>query len=211
MAKPSQPDLSDAALPVRDTLRNAIGREWDRLASPGTSLTGPERLHAANASRGKTAPPLERDPLAHVAHTIRHAVHDIDAAWVTSVRQDAGLSDANYVETCGIVSRLSAIDTWARGMSLDPLPLPSARPGSPNMAIANDAKREKSFVPVVGFPSALTALSLLPAENAARDDIHKPLYLTMEQMQDPLHQDDLSRAQIELVAARTSHLNACLY
>jgi hypothetical protein len=51
----------------------------------------------------------------------------------------------------------------------------------------------------------------VPAEAEALLSLHGPLYLTVEQMQDPAYKKALTRAQMEFVAARTSYLNECHY
>ena len=70
---------------------------------------------------------------------------------------------------------------------------------------------KQAWVPIVGPAGALTVLSALPSEQAARNDVHGPLYLRPEEMQDFAYQGVLSRAQMELLAARTSYLNDCRY
>ena len=41
--------------------------------------------------------------------------------------------------------------------------------------------------------------------------LHGPAYLTFQEMGDPAIQKGLSRAQIELVASRTSSINECFF
>ena len=55
------------------------------------------------------------------------------------------------------------------------------------------------------------ALDHVPAETEAMKDLHGALYLTLEEMGDPLIRKDLGRPQLELVAARVSVLNECFY
>ncbi len=54
-------------------------------------------------------------------------------------------------------------------------------------------------------------LDALPAEGEALRDLHEPMYMEMEQMGDNKYTDELSRAQIEYIAARASYLNECFY
>jgi hypothetical protein len=64
---------------------------------------------------------------------------------------------------------------------------------------------------MVGGSSIVQALSLVPAESAAQEDLHGALYLTYEAMAEPVHRSGLNRVQMELVAARTSAVNECFY
>ena len=58
-------------------------------------------------------------------------------------------------------------------------------------------------------PSSLTAV---PPESVAMFDVHDVLYASIKQMFDlELERNGLQRPQIELVAARTSRLNDCVY
>jgi hypothetical protein len=58
---------------------------------------------------------------------------------------------------------------------------------------------------------ALTCFSAVQQEFDAWDDLHSQLYLSMEEMRDTSIVKDLHRAQIELLAARTSNYNDCFY
>lgn len=64
---------------------------------------------------------------------------------------------------------------------------------------------------MVGTASITQALSLVPAENAALERYHGPMYLTFDEMADPGIERALTRPQMELVAARTSAVNECFY
>jgi len=64
---------------------------------------------------------------------------------------------------------------------------------------------------MVGGASIVQALSAVPSEAEAQEDMHGPLYLTYAQMQDLQFVRGLTRPQMELVAARTSALNECFY
>ena len=64
---------------------------------------------------------------------------------------------------------------------------------------------------MTGPPSIPISLSAVPAEQAALEALHGSAYLTFQQMQDPAYVRGLSRAQMELVAARTSAINECFY
>jgi hypothetical protein len=64
---------------------------------------------------------------------------------------------------------------------------------------------------MVGGASITQALSLVPTANAELERLHGTLYLTFEEMSEVEPGKDLSRPQMELVAARTSAHNECFY
>ena len=94
-------------------------------------------------------------------------------------------------------------------MELEPLPGPIE--GDPSRQPEPSAGRNPSWVPATSGSSIVYALSLVPAEMAAQEDLHGPLYLTYEGMGDLAYVSGLTRAQMELVAARTSAVNECFY
>jgi len=122
-----------------------------------------------------------------------------------------GLGMAEYVELVGVVSRSSAVDAIVRGLGGEPEPYPAPIGGDPTGEVAGNARQGRAWVPMVGGASIVTALSLVPSEMDAMIEFHGPAYLTMEQMADPVFERGLDRAQMELVAARTSATNECFY
>ncbi len=71
-------------------------------------------------------------------------------------------------------------------------------------------KKRAAWVPMA--PGSIAyALSLVPHEMAAQEELHGPLYLTYEGMADLEYVNGLTRAQMELVAARVSVINECFY
>jgi len=207
-----QTSLENADLPVPSATQKAIATVWQQIGEPGATLDAQERVRLAAIARmaPNETPLLDHDPLGFAAHTIAHDAHHIDEDWVTSLF-NAGVPEATYVEVCGLVCRLVAIDTYVRAVGVAPLTLPTPVDGDPTGVVSDQAKPGKAFVATEGPPSALTALSLIPAETAARKEIHAPLYLSTEQMADNAHEDLLTRAQMELIASRTSWLNHCQY
>ena len=118
----------------------------------------------------------------------------------------------------------------ARGLGLDPPPLPEARPGPPSRRRPAGARpggawvawleptdlgeAEAGLYPAPGVPVAniRKAMSLVP------DEVRSFFDLVSQQYQGPLEMRDFTReyraishAQIELLAARVSALNQCLY
>lgn len=206
-------ELAGPATAVRSEIQRAFRREWERLARPGTWFDGSERIdlaRAARAARGRARPAAGiPGPAEEAAATISARPAGIRRVWVEDVADAIGY--APYVEVVGVVSRLSAIDTFhvALGIPLEPLPVPS--PGSPTRIEEPLARRSAAWVPMVGGASITQALSLVEPEAAAQEDLHGPLYLTYEEMAELDYVRGLSRVQMELVASRTSAVNECFY
>lgn len=201
--------------PIRDDLVAGLRRDWVRLAEPGATWTGMQRISlAAHARAARSGVSLTEDALSATAAEAAAVL----GARPASVRvgdvqkwTEAGLDPQSYVELIGVVSRTSAADSIMRGLGAEPEPFPAPVDGSPSGEVASDARYRRAWVPMVGGTSIVSALSLVPSEMNAMFDFHGPAYLTMEQMADPVFTRGLDRAQMELVAARTSALNECFY
>ena len=198
---------------VRTDLPDVFRREWTRLAAPGTWWSGSERVRlaeAARAARRNGVRAQSGSAAKDVAGRISAEPQALRRAWVDTVAASVGV--AAYVEIVGLVARLSAVDTFHRALGLPEPPLPEPVAGEPRRTPPPaEARSGKAWVPMVGGASIVQALSLVPAEVAAQDDLHGPLYLTIEQMADPDVTRGLHRSQMELVAARTSAVNECFY
>jgi hypothetical protein len=205
-------EFAGSLVPVRGAIGRVFRREWDRLARPGTWWTGAERVAIAQAARiarghGVEAPGASAAAAAAAIISARPA--SIRRAWVELTAAEIGY--APYIEVVGVTSRLSAVDTFhiALGVPLEPLPEPE--PGSPSHTEEPPARPGAAWVPMVGGVSITQALSMVDAESTAQEDLHGPLYLTYEEMAELDFVRGLSRAQMELVAARTSAVNECFY
>lgn len=207
-------DGTPAVLPVPDDVTANLRRAWDELAAPGASYTGAERVAiAAEARRARAGlkpatslPPAAADAVRRVAAE----PWSVRRGWVEQVA-GAQLGYERYVEIVGIVSRVVATDTFIEALGLDLVPLPEPFDGAPTGETAPNARLGAGWVPMVGGTSITQALSLVPAENAAVERYHGPMYLTFSEMDDPAITRALTRPQMELVAARTSAINECFY
>ena len=141
----------------------------------------------------------------------------------------AGLSEEQYVETVSLVAHLVAIDTMGRGLGLDRLPLPHPEPGTPSrrrpasakpggawvswLEPADASQAEAGLYPTDRpAPNIMKAMSLLPEEVRSFFDVVSHQYLPPMAMRDFSREyRAISHAQIELLAARVSALNQCLY
>ena len=138
------------------------------------------------------------------------------------------MSDAEYVETVGVMATVIAIDSFcdAVGMPRHALPTPIA--GEPRRRRPAGAKEDLAWVPTVA-PEDITeaeagmydglsavnihrALSLVPAEVAGFFDLDTVHYLPDAVIRDfGTEYRALTHAQIEFLAGRVSAINQCFY
>lgn len=211
-----EPRLPVDPLPLLPETRAGIQREWHRLGSPGTWWSAEDRVAIAQVARhsvaGRSSPegdrlgPRTRSAAALVAseaHSVTRAVVDELAA--------EGVTSEGFVEIVGVVARVTAVDTALRGLGAAPARLPEPREGRPSRQTVPAAARRGAYVPMVGPPGATSALSAVPAEDQAQEDLHGALYLTYQEMAQMGTVRQMPRWQLELAAARTSWLNSCRY
>lgn len=141
-----------------------------------------------------------------------------------------GLTDAQYVEIVGLVSRLTNIDIVARGVGVEPLSLPKPATGKPSGERSAVAIEEGAWVATVPagkrggeaaktlyggamMPFIIRALSLLPAETRDHLELEQAQYLPLHRFAefDYQHHEGLTRPQVEVIAGRVSVLNDCFY
>jgi len=128
------------------------------------------------------APPSSPE-LVEVAQSVSAAAPLITGDWVADLLR-RGVSIEEYVEVVGIVGRVAAVDAfvWAIGANEEPLPCPW--PGAPSREPNPEVQWWEVFVPTEPKDRAPFALSAVPAEADARRQLHGPMCLTDEQMQD---------------------------
>ena len=204
-----------STLAIAPPYKELIEREWDRIGSPGTWLTGSQRVEVAVQARAakadvEVAAADLSEPAVEAARTISAAAHEIRGPWVASLI-DRGMTHLDYVEILGIVARLTAVDTFLFGVGQPERPLPTAKPGEPSRAIVAGATINKGWAPTVGVAFAPNALSAIAAEDEALHDLHDAFYLSIKQMADIAIVRDLQRDQLETIAARTSLINECFF
>ena len=142
----------------------------------------------------------------------------------------SGLSEEAYVEAIGITARTTNIDDFTRGLGIASRALPPVAGGEPSRVRPVEAVAGEAWVPMVPAGEAggavaerlygadwaaniLRALSLVPDEAASIIELEKVEYRSVKNILDYdfSHDPAISRAQVELVAARISALNACFY
>ncbi|MDE0496334.1 MAG: hypothetical protein OXH86_03180 [Acidimicrobiaceae bacterium] len=186
------------------------------IAGPGSFFTGAERLAMAaraRAARGLAETGPDLDPV------VAEAVDRVAAAAMTSRQShvqawtDSGRHVLAYVELVSVVAQTASIDSYRIGLGAELDVLPDAVAGAPTPDVAEGAVMVNAWVPTVGVALAPTALSALPREKATKAALGAAWYITDK----VIHQYDvepgreLTRPQMELVAARTSWLNECFF
>ena len=226
----------DAAgpLPIRADLAAAQARAWARLAGPGTWWDGAERI--AIAAETRHAPSCElcrrrNESISPGAIEGRHdSLGDLPRSVVEVVHRvctDPGRLGETWfrdVIASGLSTRWRAASVSTRrrcprrGRAPPSRRRPAgARPGGAWVAWLEPTdlgEAEAGLYPAPGVPVAniRKAMSLVPDEAKSFFD------LVSHQYQGPLEMRDFAReyrainhAQIELLAARVSALNQCLY
>jgi hypothetical protein len=199
-------ELANASVRVRDDITAMEVRSLAALAAPGGSLSGEERVALAEAARGLEA----NGRLEEFARHLYSSPATVAAEHVRNAADDAG--DPQTVETIGIVARLSALDRLHLVLGVDLEPLPTPQPGPATGEITKGLKRRRGHVPMPPGPIPMT-LDLVPSEAEAFRAMFGPLYMTEEQMGDPLfaREPGLNTPQLETIAGRISMLNECFY
>ena len=151
----------------------------------------------------------------------------LSLAWYEELVAD-GLSDAHYSELVGLLAAVFSIDEFHRGVGATLEPLPAAEPGEPEQRRPSGATMEGAWVPTVPAdaldpedadlyggaphaPNVIRALSLVPENVRTLADLHGAHYLSFQEMGIMEKIRDLSRPQLELIAARVSAVNECFY
>jgi hypothetical protein len=166
--------------------------------------------------------------LVDVVHRVRTDPGGLSRAWFDGVIA-RGVSAEQYVETLGVIAQIVAIDTMTRALGLALPPLPQPLPGAPSQRRPTGAKPGAAWVPWLdpadavgddaglypsGRPAAniMKAMSLVPDEVRGFFDLVAHQYLPGPAMRDFAREyRAISHPQIELLAARVSALNQCLY
>ena len=207
-------ELAGSPVPVRRDLIDVYESLWTHFASPGATMTGPQRIALLESARARDVAAATAegvDPvLTDLGTTLLHdppAVHGDDVA---AAADTCGFPPV--VETIAIVSMLSAVDGAHRALSSSLEPLPTPRPGEPTQQVREGLKRRRTHVPVPPGPIPVT-LDLIPIEGEVFQSSFGPQYMTEEEMADDrfARSPGLDRAQIEVVSSRTSIINECFY
>ena len=168
--------------------------------------------------------------IVEIVHRIAADPGRLTRAWFDRAI-DGGISDAEFVETVGVVATTIAVDTFTRAIGLRPHPLPEPSDAEPSYARPTGAKPGPAWVPMLA-PDDMTAaeaclenvyvspnptfirraLSLVPSEACGLFDLVDAQYLPGAIMPDlATRHRAITRAQMELIAGRVSAINGCFY
>jgi len=161
------------------------------------------------------------------AHRLSTDCGRVTETWVRSIA-DGPLGEERYVEIVSIVAVVTALDTFdlALGRALRELPEPVS--GEPSQTRPPGARRDMAWVATLASDTVLPGdlnpfaahgdknihrgLSLVPQEVFNFFDLDVELYLRDHEIRDfDTEYRAISHAQIELIAARASAINACFY
>jgi hypothetical protein len=238
-----------APIEIREDLAAAHRRARDHLAQPGTWWDGAERVklmaearHAVDCAlcrrRKEALSPAavagSHDSLGQlpeiaveIVHRIRTDPARLTRRWFDGIIE-AGLTPEQYVEIVSVVAHTVALDTFAQGIGVPPLPLPRPATGNPTRHRPAGAKPGPAWVPWIEaadlteaeagtYPrrppaNIHKAMSLVPSEVKSFFDLCEHHYLGPVEMRDFGREfRAITHAQIELLAARVSALNRCFY
>ncbi|MGE3596997.1 MAG: alkylhydroperoxidase-related (seleno)protein [Dehalococcoidia bacterium] len=237
----------DSQLPIRDALVRAHADTLMSFATPGHWFTGSERraivaearearreagLQEASANESLPREDGLSDPVKRIARQVAVSTNDLERSFLEQALAE-GLSDAEYVEVVGVVSRAVNVDIFARGIGVPTRALPAPLEGEPSRIRPRTARNEGAWVETVpgglrgeeeakllygssdpqAAPFIYRALSLVPMEAAGLVKLGSAQYLGISSFMDLqfTYEPTLSRPQYELVAARVSALNECFY
>lgn len=188
-----------------------IGDVLELLSRSGTWLDATERLAVASVARSESPSGELSTQALEAARRMAHNPTTINAEWIDQL-ESSGLSRPAMAEILAVVSRQVAIDTFMFGVGAELTALPLPSDGLPTKQIIEGAALNNGWLATVGPASPHTAFTSVPPEQDALGDLHAGFYLPMADIFDFTYErDGLSRPQMELVAARTSHLNECFY
>ncbi len=208
--------LKDASVRPQANRLEALTKGWLQLNSAGVTLGSAERQEVIASARsawaGGSAPEGSAGLLAEAAHWVAADAGGLTAEVVADFER-RGLSRLRYLEVVGVVARLSNVDFYARGLGASLTELPDPTPGDASGEVLADLQVGDGWVPSAGGKLGVApfVLDALPAEGQALRALHEPMYVPFAEIMNGSYADDLTKPQIEYLAARTSYLNECFY
>jgi hypothetical protein len=237
-----------APVPIRDDIRADLPEVWADIGKPGTWLTAERRVAIAAEARNATHCALcaerkaalspftvkgEHDSLGDLPDNYVELIHRVmtDSGRLSRKWHEAvvatGITKGEYVEAVGVIVCTVAVDTFHRGIGMDPPPLPEAQAGEPTPYTPPGLEHELAYVPTIdpkrigpdeapiyaGGPAHIRrALTSVPETARTFWKMANVLYLPGHQMRDFDNEfRAITHAQIELVAGRVSAINQCVY
>lgn len=238
---------------VREDLRKSHALAWKQLQSPGSWWSGEQRLAIAAEARNAASCPFCRErkeqlspnaisgehlSLGDVPPGTMDVIHRVctdpgrlSEDWFRQL-MESGLGEGPFVELIGIISVVTGLDYFARGLGLPAFPLPSPLPGEASGIRPSGASPDSGWLPMIApedatgpeadlygetgsipdvVPNIVRALSIVPNEARLIQELMASHYLPLASLNDMSFERSLSRVQIELVASRVSSYNDCFY
>jgi hypothetical protein len=228
--------MTGVEVDVRDDLADAHRLAWEHVAGPGSWFTGAQRVELAHTVMLALADPDPLPPWACVSTSGRltdallapATAHDFGyrlarhAGTITRDVYDSvsrELGELPFVELCAIVSTVAAVWHFCRNIGVPSPPLPAAMAGSPTGDRPEQlAAAELNWVPVAApadqTAAVVQAYTAVPGEQDNTWRMAAAQYMPNDDMVNPAwtrRAGGLSRAQMELVAARVTKLRDCFY
>jgi alkylhydroperoxidase family enzyme len=162
-----------------------------------------------------------------VVHRLVTDTGRLTEKWLSERLAD-GISEEEYVEIIGVVATQVGLDTLNHAIGAEPVALPVPQAGTPSRKRPRGARKDLAWVATLspetieagdppifarhGSVNIHRALSLVPQEAINFFDLDVELYLKDDEIRDFDNEyREISHAQIELIAGRTSFLNGCYY
>ena len=221
---------------VRDDLVEAHRLAWEHVAAPGSWFTGAQRVELATTVLGAIAdadplPPwvapstIDRLPAERVAPDAAHDAAYRLARHAGTVTEDVyrrygdALGELPYVELCALVSTVAAVAHFHRNVGMPMPSLPAALAGEPSGDVPERLEAATlNWVPVAApadqVAAVVQAYSAVPGEWVNTWRMADAQYMPEPDMVHPdwsRRSGGLTRAQMELVAARVARLRDCFY
>lgn len=168
------------------------------------------------------------DVVVDTVHRITTDPSRLSESWLDGINAQ-GVSNEMYVEILGVVVAAISIDGFHRALGLPLEPLPEPMPGDPNGYRPKGVGKSGAWVEVVHpgsvgereadlYPdgqagNVLSAMSLVPDSVRMLLRLGDAQYLPIRRIRTPGDNANrnLSRCQMELLAARVSSLSDCFY
>lgn len=221
---------------IRPDLAESHRLAWDHLAGPGSWWTGAERIELAGTALfaiaddgpsppwvpatstgrlppGRTAPDAAHDAIYRIS---RHGGTVTEAVYHQTASEVGALA---YVELCGIASTVAAVTHFHRDVGLEVPPLPSPVAGEPtgdrpDEVVDAELNWVKVAAPADRTAAVVQAYTAVPATWENNWRMAAAQYMSVDDMRHPdwmRRPDGMTRAQMELVAARVAQLRECFY
>lgn len=221
---------------VRRDLAEAYRLAWEHVAAPGSWFTGAQRVELAatvelamadaeplppwvavtstgRVPAGRLAPDAAHDAAYRIARHAATITDDVHRRFADE------LGELPYVELCAIVSTVAAVASFHRNIGVPVPPMPSPIDGAPTREQpAQLATATLNWVPVAApadeVAAVVQAYSAVPGEWVNTWRLADAQYMPEPEMVRPdwtRRPGGLTRAQMELVAARVALLRECFY